>query len=321
MVYIGVRCPVRATRTPPLPLETKDAMVRNTSSGIGLFLSLTLLLSCVFYALIIATGHVGGAKGMYVLGMMWSPGVAALLTCRLRGEGFGRLGWNWGAWRWQWLAYLVPLGYATVAYAIIWSTGLGGYGNPEFIDSLGKTLGWSGAPAWSNTLVYFVLFGTVGMVRSMAAALGEEIGWRGFLTPAMVDRFGFTGGSLLTGAIWGTWHLPILLFADYNAGTPWWFSMPCFFVQVMSASVVMTWLRLRSGSLWTAVVVHASHNLFIQMFFTPITESRGAITPYAIDEFGFVMPLVMAVFAVLFWRRRHEVSRGNTGATEDLQPG
>jgi membrane protease YdiL (CAAX protease family) len=287
-------------------------MTRTTSSGIGLYLSLTLLFSCVFYALIIATGHVGGAKSMYVLGLMWCPGIAALLTCRLRGEGVGRLGWNWGASRWLWIAYLVPLVYATVAYAIIWSTGLGGFGNPAFFDGLGPLLGWSGAPAWSNTLVFLVLFGTVGMVRSMGSALGEEIGWRGFLTPVLVDKFGFTGGSLLTGAIWGTWHLPILLFADYNAGTPWWFSMPCFFVQVMSASVVMTWLRLRSRSLWPAVVLHASHNLFIQMFFTPITEPRGAITPYAIDEFGFVLPLVMAVLAVLFWRRRDEVVGART---------
>jgi membrane protease YdiL (CAAX protease family) len=66
----------------------------------------------------------------------------------------------------------------------------------------------------------------------------------------------------------------------------------------------MTWVRLRSGSLWTAAVMHASHNLFIQAFFTPFTRSRGAITPYAIDEFGFVLPLVMVVVAVVFWLKR-----------------
>jgi membrane protease YdiL (CAAX protease family) len=141
-------------------------------------------------------------------------------------------------------------------------------------------------------------------VRSLSTALGEEIGWRGFLTPALVARFGFTGGALITGVIWATWHMPILLFADYNAGTPWWFAMPCFVVLVLSCSVVMTWLRMRSGSLWTGALVHASHNLFIQAFFTPITVAHGTITPYAIDEFGFVVPLVMTVFAVVFWLRR-----------------
>lgn len=279
------------------------------STGIGLFLLLTFALSSVFYALVIATGHLGGAMGMYVTGLMWSPGIAALLTCRLRGEGPERLGWRWGAWRWQWTAYLVPLGYAAVAYAIVWGTGLGGYGNPQFLDKIGKALGWSGAPAWLNTAVYFVLLGTAGMARSLSTALGEEIGWRGFLAPALVARLGFTGGALVTGAIWGAWHLPILLFADYNSGTPWWFAMPCFIVLVLASSVMMTWLRLRSGSLWTAAVMHASHNLFIQAFFTPITAPRGAITPYAIDEFGFLVPLVMVAFAVVFWTRRRAMQR------------
>ncbi len=70
----------------------------------------------------------------------------------------------------------------------------------------------------------------------------------------------------------------------------------------------MTWLRLRSGSLWTAALMHASHNLFIQGFFTPMTAPSGAITPYAIDEFGFVLPLVVAAAAFWFWRRRHELT-------------
>ncbi|MCJ0824556.1 CPBP family intramembrane metalloprotease [Luteimonas sp. 50] len=282
-------------------------MARAPSSGIGLFLLLTLLLSCVFYLPIIGTGHLAAGKGMYVGGVMWCPGIAALLTCYLRGESAARLGWRWGAWRWQWLAYLLPLGYAAAAYAIVWSTGLGGFGNPEFVAGLGPMLGWSGAPGWVNASAYFLLLGSVGLARSMANALGEEIGWRGFLAPALVERLGFTGGALVTGAIWGAWHLPGLLFADYNAGTQWWFAFACFLVLVLSSSVIMTWLRLRSGSLWTAALMHASHNLFIQGFFTPMTAPSGAITPYAIDEFGFVLPLVMAAVALWFWRRRHEV--------------
>lgn len=280
------------------------------SSGIGLFLLLAFALSGVFYALVIATGHLGGAMGMYVTGLMWCPGVAALLTCRLRGESPARLGWRWGDWRWPWLAYLVPLGYALATYAIVWGTGLGGFGNPEFLEKIGAALGFAGAPAWLDTTLYFLLVGSVGMVRSMSTALGEEIGWRGFLAPALVARLGFTGGALVTGAIWAAWHMPILLFADYNAGTPWWFGLPCFVVLVLSSSVMLTWLRLRSNSLWPCAVMHASHNLFIQAFFTPITAPRGAITPYAIDEFGFVLPLVAAAVAVAFWLRRGAVKSG-----------
>ncbi|MEI7036211.1 hypothetical protein [Fulvimonas yonginensis] len=177
------------------------------SAGIGLFPLLTWVLSCVFYTATIATGHLRGAMNMYVTRLMWCPGIAALLTCRLRGEGFGRLGWRWGAWRWQWLAYLVPLGYVAVAYAVVSSTGRGGFGDAQFLERIATALGWKGAPAWLDTTVtsccscYFVLLASTGMARSLSMALGEEIGWRGFLAPALVGRLGFTGGALGTGVI------------------------------------------------------------------------------------------------------------------------
>lgn len=292
-------------------------MPRNTSA-IALFLLLTLLLSSMFYAPIIGSGHLGAARNMYVTGLMWCPGVAAMLTCYLRGEPLGRLGWGWGAWRWQAMAYLLPLAYAAITYGIVWGTGLGGFGNREFIGSLGEMLGFPTIPAWLAVSALFLLLATAGMVRSVGNGLGEEIGWRGFLSPALIARMGFTRGALLTGAIWGVWHLPILLFADYNAGTPWWFAMSCFFVQVMSISVVLAWLRLRSGSLWTAALAHGSHNIFIQAFFTPMTTPRGAITPWAIDEFGFVLPLVTVAFAIYFWRRRGELDTGHEAAIASM---
>jgi hypothetical protein len=55
------------------------------SRSIVLFLILTAGLSSIFYTFIIATGHVGGGNGIYELRLMWSPAIAALLTCRLSG--------------------------------------------------------------------------------------------------------------------------------------------------------------------------------------------------------------------------------------------
>jgi membrane protease YdiL (CAAX protease family) len=138
----------------------------------------------------------------------------------------------------------------------------------------------------------------------MSDALGEEIGWRGFLAPHLVGRLGFTSGAVLTGLIWTAWHLPILLFADYNSGTPWWFALPCFAVMVVSLSVILTWLRLKSNSVWPCAILHASHNLFIQSFFTPLTGPSGKLTPYLIDEFGLALPAITSVLALVLWWRR-----------------
>ena len=150
---------------------------------------------------------------------------------------------------------------------------------------------------------YFLLIGAAGMPVSLAFALGEEIGWRDFLSPQLVARFGLLPGAALTGAIWAAWHRPLVFFSDYHAGTPMWFGASCLVVLMIGMSVVMAWLRVRSGSLWTAAIFHASHNQFIQVFFTPITRQHGPATAYSVDEFGFVLPLVVLVLAAMVWRR------------------
>jgi membrane protease YdiL (CAAX protease family) len=284
-----------------------DVPNNSKSSGIGLFLLLTLIISSVFWTLIIASGHVRAGKEMYAVALMWSPAAAALLTCFLRGEGIQGLGWRWGEWRWARMAYLIPLSYAAIAYVIVWSTGLGGFGNVAFLHAMPALMGFPRAPVWLSAILYVAMTATIGLIASVSRAVGEEIGWRGFLAPALVKRFGFTSAVLFGGAIWGVWHLPVLLFADYNGGTPWWFGMPCFMVNVIANCVLTTWLRLRSGSVWPAAILHASHNLFVQSIFTPVTASREWFTPYAVDEFGFVLPLVEIAFAVALWLRRGEL--------------
>ncbi len=58
----------------------------------------------------------------------------------------------------------------------------------------------------------------------------------------------------------------------------------------------MAWLVLRARSLWPAAILHASHNLFIQSIFTPLTRDTGP-TKYVIDEFGVGLVITTAIGA------------------------
>ena len=102
--------------------------------------------------------------------------------------------------------------------------------------------------------------------------------------------------------------MPLIIFADYNGGTPTWYSIACFAVMVVGISFPLAWLRLRSGSVWPAAIFHASHNLFIQGFFDTVTVDTG-VTKYLLSEFGAVLALAAAITGVIFWRmdRRHPV--------------
>lgn len=99
----------------------------------------------------------------------------------------------------------------------------------------------------------------VGPVLNAIPALGEEWGWRGYLLPRLAGTRGTVAGLLLSGAIWGLWHAPLTLLGyNYPSLGPWaalYFTGFC-----VLAGVVFGWLRLRSGSVWPAVVAHASLN-------------------------------------------------------------
>jgi membrane protease YdiL (CAAX protease family) len=187
----------------------------------------------------------------------------------------------------------------------VWTSGLGGFGNPEFIKRAGDTLGWHG-PSWINVSLYIVLISAYGLIGSLASALGEEIGWRRFLVPELARNFSFTTTAVISGIIWSLWHYPLLIWGDYNAGTPAWYGVTCFTTMVIAISFVFAWMRLKSGSLWTGAMLHASHNLFVQAIFTPLTRNTGK-TAWFIDEFGATLPAVTIVFAICFWWRRNEL--------------
>ena len=272
-----------------------------------LYLILTLAFSLVFWALIIWSGHLGSGNGLLVVGVMWCPALAALVTCRAVGRRFRSLAWRWPEGRYVVLAYLIPVGWAAIAYGAVWALRLGGW-NAEFVAQVAQRFGLRHMPAWGSLALYLALARSVGMIRSVSSALGEEIGWRGFLVPELAKQMSFTKLSLLSGIIWAAWHSPILLFADYNAGTNRWYALACFTVMVVSQCFVFAWLRLKSGSLWSAALLHASHNLFVQAIFDNLMRDTGRTRWYT-TEFGVVLALTSVAFAVYFWTRRAEVEQ------------
>ena len=274
---------------------------------VALYLLLVFAFSSVFYLLSARALQRGVAQGLYSVGLMWCPALATLVTLKLNGRRLSELGWKWPLARYAIASWLIPLAYATAAYAIVWTTGLGGFPNHEFMQRLVQRMGLSSSPVVS-TVAYVLLAGSFGLVQSGGNALGEEIGWRGFLVPELYKTTGFSGTALFSGLVWACWHYPLLIWGGYNGGTPMWYSLVCFTIMVVSMSFALTWLRLRSGSLWIGAIMHASHNLYIQSIITPLTSNTGK-TAWFIDEFGAMLPIITIGFAIYFWRRRGELER------------
>jgi membrane protease YdiL (CAAX protease family) len=271
-----------------------------TWKKIGLYYTLTMLFAGVFDAFILHAGKMDSGNLLYVTGAMWSPALAAFATKRIFGESLRDLAWSWRHSRYAWLAYVIPIAYALPIYLFVWLGGFGAFNTP-LLSKIAHDFGW---PSFSPglTLTLFVLLtATLGMVGKASRALGEEIGWRGFLVPELAKVVSFPAIGLISGIMWAIYHYPILLFADYNAGTPPWFGLTCFTLGVVAESFILAWLVLRARSLWPAAILHASHNLFIQSIFTPLTRDTGP-TKYIIDEFGVGLVITTAIGAMIVWR-------------------
>ena len=260
----------------------------DTRAPLATYLGLTFALSAVFYALIISAGSLGAHGGLYVLALMWCPGVSALVTRLIFQHNVRGEGWGLGAPRWLGLAYVLPLLYATAAYGLVWLTGLGGVDLSRF----------------KTGVVFFLV---VGSLQGLLSATGEELGWRGFLVPTLARTMSFERTAVVSGVIWASWHVPLILFADYNSGTPSWYAVLCFAIMVVAISFPMAWLRLRSGSVWPAAILHASHNLFVQAFFDRVTVNTGP-TAWFTSEFGAALAVTLGITGWIFWRARGAIA-------------
>ncbi|VXD01237.1 CPBP family intramembrane glutamic endopeptidase [Sphingomonas sp. 8AM] len=274
--------------------DRDDDMPRWPAAAIACFLLLTILFGAPF-AIFARAAPQDPLTALIGAAFMWTPGLAALVTCRVFGRRIAALPWRWPAARYAWLGYAIPVAYLLAAYPVLWATGLAPASIAAFDAGARAALGLGEGTA---TLVAVVLVATVGVVRAAANALGEEIGWRGLLVPALADRLSFAGVAFVNGVIWFAWHIPSILLTDYNAGAPVAVTLACFGVGTIAMGGIAAWLSLRSRSLWPAVLLHASHNAWTELLFDRMTVVNARSAWWA-TEFGIGLNATTVVALLL----------------------
>lgn len=262
------------------------------------FLFLVVVFSSFFYFLMIRAGTIHSRWNLTMLGLMWSPALAAITTQFIYDKKINKTIFKLYSYRYLAISYLIPFLYLFITYLIVWITGLGGFFNTNFLAIVKKSYHF----AWMDPLLFHILYSiTLGVGVKSVFTLGEEWGWRGFLVPKLLQLTSARKTAMISGIIWAMWHYPMIIFLDYNGRTSLWFGLICFTVMIVGLSFLYTWIWIKTKSIWTVVILHASHNLFIQQIFSPVTYDTGN-TKYIIGEFGLGVLFVGVVLTALFWK-------------------
>ena len=113
-----------------------------------------------------------------------------------------------------------------------------------------------------------VMLAILGSFLADPGPLGEELGWRGFALPRLLNGRSALSAGVILGTIWGVWHLPAFIIA----GTPQNnMSFPIFMISVVALSVLMTWaFKGTRGSVLAAALIHWTFNTCSDMTRMPL---------------------------------------------------
>ncbi len=130
------------------------------------------------------------------------------------------------------------------------------------------------------------------LITLFGGPFGEEFGWRGYALPALATRIGWRTASLIIGAIWGLWHVPLFYMANTaQADLP----MALFLVSTVALSVTFARLSVNTGfSVVPAILLHSAINWWSMVL--PVMPKGGDTQIYSI---AMALVIVIGLAALL----------------------
>ncbi|MCC6146686.1 MAG: CPBP family intramembrane metalloprotease [Anaerolineaceae bacterium] len=232
---------------------------------------------------------------------MSAPALANILTRIITREGWDntwlrphfRSGWRY--WLATWL--LVPL--------FIWGGAIAYYClfPAQFDPSLARIrqilpTGVATLNPWKIVVLQALQGMFLGVLINTPFTFGEEFGWRAYLLQKLLP-IGTRRAILISGTVVGIWHWPVILMGhNYGlnyAGFPV-LGMLAMVWFCIGLSCFLSWVVLRSRSIWPAVIGHAVLNGLggIGILFA-VEETKPLLGP---SPAGIIGSLAFTIFAV-----------------------
>ncbi|MFK4476671.1 CPBP family intramembrane glutamic endopeptidase [Bacillus sp. RC206] len=273
--------------------------VQRAKRGLRLFLTILFITSIILNLVVMIT------KSMpLIVVYMFTPAFSSILTRIILKEGFKDVSFSLGnlkIWKGIGLALLIPMIICGITYSIAWLSGIAKFQHPEggMLEPIYNILGLQYLSVPFSFIYLVILSGILGSLLNLIPVLGEEMGWRGYMLTRLVDAE-FSRPILISGLIWATWHVPIVIAGLYVEGPSVFLSVLGIYFCIVPFSYITAYLRLITGSIWPSVIIHTTWNAIIQGPFA--RASTGYQTEIWIGESGLITALIILITAIIVSR-------------------
>lgn len=197
-------------------------------------------------------------------GCMLMPAVASLLTRLITREGFGEMKLRphlKGHAKIYLAAWFAP-SLLIAAGAVLWYLL-----NPAQFDPTmtAAAVSVKMEPAQLRQIILLQLLVGVllGPAINFIPALGEELGWRGYLLPRLMQQTSPRKAIVISGIIWGLWHAPMIALG-HNYGQDYigypWLGIAAMTVFCVALGALLGWMALKADSAIPCAMAHAGLN-------------------------------------------------------------
>ncbi len=228
---------------------------------ITLFISWPLFLAPLLFADLEPVVAQFVTVGLWALAM-WGPGLAAIVTTlAVQKEPFQSLNLNrLGPKRFYVWAWFLPPVLSIIGGLVTLLFGVAKLDTSFTLirETMAQAADGEVVPAGLVVAAQIALAILFAPFINVLFALGEELGWRGFLLPQLMP-LGQWKAILISGVIWGVWHAPAIIQGLNYPGYPvaGIFMMIVFCVLL---AVIFSWLYLNTQSPWAAALAHGAVN-------------------------------------------------------------
>lgn len=277
---------------------------------IYIFLGICFALTWSLEFFMMANGGLSSTYSTVMLSaVMLIPALSTIATRLITKEGFSNFGIKphfKGNIRYYLAAWFLP-SLLIAAGAVLYFLLFPAHFDPTMsqiaqqYQSLGLAL-----PEGSMMLIFLsqLLMGFfLGPLLNIITTSGEEIGWRGYLLPKLMEKYSPRLSVIISGTIWGLWHAPIIAMGhNYGLDYPLfpWLGIFAMILWCIALAAFFSFVTIKTASWLPASIAHGSVNSFaaISVFFT-VGNPSPFVGPLPVGIIGGMGLIILGVISFI----------------------